>query len=275
MKTKTIIIVCSLFFIIGCSEAQKPGTVLAEVNGSKLTYQYLLDQFPAEYRASLTREQLANAVDAWIATELVYQVALKKNVDKKRQVQNLIEQKRKEIIASNFIDEDVAKDIKATDAEIDSIYNSRKQSYSVDEDLYKLSHIVLGNKEAAEAVYSRLLKGDDFGQLAADYSEDKDTRSTGGDIGLLSLSAFSKEMAKVISETKVGHFTVPLKSQSGYYHIFLVQDIKHAGEVLPLEEIRDDLSQSVIAEKRQAKYAAFIDSLKKTANIKRYPLDVK
>ena len=272
-----ILILClsGLFYLTGCSNAQQEGRVIAEVNGNKLTYEYLLSQLPEEYRSSLTGEQLSSAVETWIETELVYQEALAHNIDKNQVVKNMIEQKRKEIIAFKFMEMSISSQIDISDAEIDSIYNSQKERFSIGEDLFKLSHIVLGSKNAADAVYKRLKSGDDFASLAKDYSEDSDTRRDGGNIGLLSLSAFEKNMVEVINKLKIGQFTPPILAQSGYYHIFFLHEIKLAGETLPLEEIRADITQTIAAEKRQANYVNLLNRLKSTANIKRYPLDDK
>jgi len=264
---------CCFVFSAGCSNAQQEGKVIAEVNGNKLTYEFLLDQFPQEYRSSITNVQLTNAIETWIETELLYQEALKHNIDKDRLVNSLIEQKRKEIIAIHFVENTVSVEKNISDEEVNSIYQIQKDRFSINEELFRLSHIVLASKNAAEAVYTRLQKGDDFAALAIDYSEDEETRQKGGDIGLLPLSAFEKDMAETIDQTAIGEFTPPIKSQSGYYHIFILKDKKAAGEILPLEEIREDIIQTIVAEKRQEKYGNLLDSLKASANIKRYPLD--
>ncbi|MCD6161398.1 MAG: peptidyl-prolyl cis-trans isomerase [candidate division Zixibacteria bacterium] len=276
MKFKSITaFTISLFCLFGCSNAQQDENVLAEVNGIKLTHQFLFDQFPEEYRTSITKEQMSNAIDSWIETELLYQEAVKNKIDKDKQTKNLIEQKRKEIIAVKYVDMSVVSSVDIRDEEIDSVYYSQKDRFSVDEDLYNLSHIVLLDKNAADAVYKRLEGGDKFADLAADYSEDSESGKAGGDIGLLPLSAFEHGMMETISKTKIGEYTPPLKSQSGYYHIFLIKDKKLVGETLPLEEIRTDIAQNIFAQKRQAKYIELIDNLKKLAKIKRYPLNDK
>jgi parvulin-like peptidyl-prolyl isomerase len=276
MKVEFIISsICCLIFLTGCSDAQQEGKVIAEVGSEKLTLEFLLDQFPTEYRDSMTKAQLAKAVDSWIESELLYQEALKHNIDKDKQVKNLIEQKRKEIIVGKFVDISVATDLEVKDEIIDSVYNSQKDRFSVNEDLFDLSHIVLSTRGGAEAVYSRLVKGEDFIGLAEDYSEDPETRQTGGNIGLLSASSLEKNMLDEINKLRVGQYSSPVKSQSGYYHIFLLKDKKAAGETLPLEDIREDIARSIIAEQQQQIYDDLINRLKQSAKIKRYPLDAE
>jgi hypothetical protein len=68
-------LIAGLLLLSNCSKAQPEGKVIAEVNGSKLTYEFLQDQLPDEYRNSISDAQLGKLVDAWIETELIYQEA--------------------------------------------------------------------------------------------------------------------------------------------------------------------------------------------------------
>jgi foldase protein PrsA len=273
MKPKfTAVFIVGLLYLVGCSNAQQKGEVIAEVNESKLTYDFLLDQFPGEIRASITKEQLLQAIDAWIETELLYQEALKHNIDKDKQVKNILEQKSKEIIAGRYADLAIYSEIKVDQREIDSLYNSRKDMFKNDEEMLNLSHIVLNTEGAANAVYKRLKEGDDFAILAADFSEDNATRKNSGELGFLPVSAIEEDIIKALNKIKNGQFTPPIKSQSGYYHIFLLKDRRPPGIILPLEEIRQDIAEMITAEKWQVVYNDFINRLKSSASIKKYPL---
>ncbi len=274
MKADSIIIyIVSLLFLAGCSNAQQEGKIIAEVNGSKLTYEFLLNQFPPEYHSTITDEQLSRTIEAWIETELLYQEALKHGIDKDKRVQNLIEQKRKDLIAAKFVDISISGAIDVADEEIDSVYQNNKEMFTANEELLDLSHIVLASKTAAEAVYKRLKRGDDFSTLALDYSEDKQSRDKSGRLGLLPVSAVEKDMADAISRIEVGQFTAPIESQTGFYHIFLLEGRQPSGATLPLADIREEIAESIIAEKQQMSYKELLNRLTENAEIKRFPLD--
>ena len=274
MRVKRLFtLVAGLLLLSNCSKAQPEGKVIAEVNGDKLTYEFLLDQLPAEYRNSVSDAQLSKLVDAWIETELIYQEALKHNLDKDQHLLNVIAQKRKDVIAARYVEMATSGAVNLTDQAIDSIYRSNPDQYKVNEEMFKLSHIVLSSPGAADAVYKRLKAGDSFAALAADYSEDQQTRKTGGDLGLVPLSSIESNMVQALNLINKGQFTPQIKSQSGYYHIFLLRDRLPAGSTLPLEDIREEIAESIRAQDQQQQYLQMVNSLKQKADIKRYPIN--
>jgi len=274
MKVNFIaIFLFGLLCLASCSNAQQEGKVIAEVNGSKLTYEFLLDQFPLEYRSSINKEQLQRAIDSWIETELLYQEALKHKIDKDQSIKNMIEQKRKDVIAAKFVDMSIPDDLNITDAVVDSVYQNNEDLFVAQEDMFKLRHIVLSSKSGAEAVYNRLKKGDNFASMVADYSEDEQTRKQEGKLGLLTSSSLENDMVTALNAISIGQFTLPIKAQSGYYHIFLLEDKKAAGFKLPLDDIRGEITESIMADRQQFSYKELVNRLTGSAEIKRYPLD--
>jgi len=269
----TIIFLVSLLFLESCSNAQQEGKVIAEVNGSKLTYEFILDQFPREYRSTITDEQLARAIDAWIETEILYQEALNHNLHEDESIKNVIFQKRKDLIAARYVEMSLYAGTEVTDQVIDSVYQNNKDMFITQEAMYTLSHIVLSGKSAADAVHNRLNKGDSFVSLVKDYSEDEQTRKQDGALGILPASALEPSMAEALEALNAGQFTAPLQSQSGFYHIFLLEDKKEAGVLLPLDEIRNEIAESIIAERQQSSYKYLVKRLTGSANVKRYPID--
>jgi parvulin-like peptidyl-prolyl isomerase len=76
----------------------------------------------------------------------------------------------------------------------------------------------------------------------------------------------------VCSSDLVGKVTNPIKSQSGYYHIFLLKDKRTSGTSVPLAEVKNDVAQAIGTKKQQAAYDELLKGLKEKAQIKRYPL---
>jgi peptidyl-prolyl cis-trans isomerase C len=272
MQIKHVLFVLTLISLVGCSSKAQEGRVIAEVNGHKLTYEYLMDQIPKEYQATLTEEDLSKAVDTWIETQLLYDEAIKHNIDKDKQVINFIDQTRQTIIARKYLDMGVAANLNVSDAEIESVYNAEKDKFTNNEESFGLSHIVLKSAGPADAVYKRLLAGEDFAKLVNDYSEDTASIKRGGDLGYLPASALEPEMVSILNKTAIGKATAPIKSQSGYYHIFLLKDKRTSGTSVPLAEVKNDVAQAIGTKKQQAAYDDLLKGLKEKAQIKRYPL---
>jgi len=271
MRTKLPIIMLIATFLVGCSSKAQEGKVIAEVNGQKLTYEYLMDQVPQEYRGSLTQDDITKAIDAWVDMELLYQEAVKHNIDKDKHVLNAVEQSKKSIIARKYLELGMNPNMMPTESEIDSVYQVEKDKFANNETSYHLGHIVLKNQMAADAVYNRLQKGEDFAKLVIDYSEDTSSIKNGGDIGFIPESALEKEMITALNSTATGGFTRPLASQGGYFHIFQLKEKRNSGTVAPLPEVRNDIIQVLTSQKQQAAYDSLLAGLKSKAQIKRFP----
>jgi len=272
MKAKFIIVTVVLTFVAGCSSKAQDGKVIAEVNGQKATQEYLLAQFPLEYRASLTAEDMERAIQSWVELEILYQEAVRQKIDEDRQVLDLIDQARKTIIARRFLESTIGLKVNVTDSEVIAAYQKESTRFTSNEEAVNLSHIVLRSEGAAQAIYKRLQAGENFAQLVEDYSEDTSTAKRGGDIGFLPIAALEKAMIDEITPLPIGKFTKPIKSQAGAYHIFLVKDRRASGTAIPFEEVRDDIAQAILAEKQQIAYDSLMANLKKNAKIKIYPI---
>jgi peptidyl-prolyl cis-trans isomerase SurA len=79
------------------------------------------------------------------------------------------------------------------------------------------------------ATRDRILKGEDFGKVAMLVSDDAQTRSKGGDLGVIEVEQLSAEMKLVQQELKVGEiskpFKLPLERDYAYAIVQLVNRI--------------------------------------------------
>lgn len=114
------------------------------------------------------------------------------------------------------------------------------------------------NEEArkkAEDINKRALAGEDFGQLAREFSEDQGSKESGGELGWAQRGVFVAEFEKAIfDDLKTGEITaIPVKSQFGYHIIKKAEErevaveaaaqaeaITDEGEVIKIEGEKED-----------------------------------
>jgi peptidyl-prolyl cis-trans isomerase C len=248
------------------------GTVLATVNGEKLTYEDLALQFPEESRDQLRGKALQDAIDTWVNTMLVAQLGEKMGIDKSPEVAAIMRFRRADAIAGRVVDLEITQKTKVTPAEVDSAYNATRDRYKTTEDRMRASHILLSSKEEADAVYNRLKKGDDFAKLAMDYSADRQSAGQGGDVGYFTsdqADQFDPAFAKAVLKLKVGEFSEPVKTDFGY-HIIKLTDILKAGTSLDSVEVKNKISEGLLSSKQGQALSDLIDSLKEKAKIERF-----
>jgi parvulin-like peptidyl-prolyl isomerase len=122
-------------------------------------------------------------------------------------------------------------------------------------------HILVADEATARDLITRLQQGEDFAQLAMQYSLDTSTSASGGDLDWVSQGVLLQtEVEQAIFALQPGQLDPePVKSSLGY-HVIQV-----------LERVEDrPLSQAALAEKRQQAFMAWLDSQRQNAVIERY-----
>lgn len=84
--------------------------------------------------------------------------------------------------------------------------------------IISLSEILCENREAADSLYSVLLNGRNFAELAKKYSIST-SKEIGGYLGPVDIQFYTKEIRQILNHIKENEFTKPL-SYGNYYIIF-------------------------------------------------------
>ena len=133
----------------------------------------------------------------------------------------------------------------------------------------RVSHILF---EAAEgetedalqqriaAAQALLAAGTDFAVVAREFSDDIGSAANGGDLGYSSGDAFPEEMEAVIAELELNIVSVPVETDAGS-HLVLVTE-RSEGELASLEEMRDQLHDSLQSEEARIVLLRTVESLK-------------
>jgi len=111
------------------------------------------------------------------------------------------------------------------------------------------SHILVEEEELAKDLITRISTGEDFAELAKEFSTDTGSGSQGGDLGSFGKGMMVPEFEAAAFALEIDEVTqVPVKSQFGY-HI-----IKKTGgvEKTSFEEMKTDIEKSLAGEKMQA-----------------------
>uniref|UniRef100_A0A7C5V1G4 peptidylprolyl isomerase n=1 Tax=Caldicellulosiruptor owensensis TaxID=55205 RepID=A0A7C5V1G4_9FIRM len=172
-------------------------------------------------------------------------------------------------IISKLYDE-VTKSQKASDAEIESYYNSHKSDFVE----VKASHILFkvndskeeaAKKKKAEEVLQMIKSGQSFEKLAQKYSEDETTKQKGGDLGYFRKGQMVKEFEDAAFSLNIGEISNLVKTSYGF-HIIKVADKKQ----LSLNDVKDEIKSKVESQKKDEYYKSLIEKWKKEAKIKKF-----
>ncbi len=140
-------------------------------------------------------------------------------------------QVQRELLKQKLIDKLVSH-VKVSDGEVRSFYQSHKDSLPPQKEAVRVSHILLTVEpspqtqmmvlERAKKVLQMLRGGEDFAQLAKDYSDDP-SASSGGELGWFAKGDMVPEFDQVAFSLQVGEISDLVRTRFGY-HIIKVQE---------------------------------------------------
>ena len=193
--------------------------------------------------------------------------------------------------------------INITDADITNYYNAHKVAFNVPEPQYHLAEIVVtsipapkqqaGNLQNSKAtndaeakrkidmIRNRISSGEDFGMLAANFSEMPNNAQSGGDMGVISESQLKThpDVYAAISKLKPGQVTsvlpvyeaTPVGKKAVGYAIYKLLDKESAGQ----HDLNDPRVQQAIRKqlrdaRSQLLQNAYIEMLQDQARVVNY-----
>lgn len=154
----------------------------------------------------------------------------------------------------------LAEDIEITDEEIEQRYDRSKTEIDA-------QHILVADEETANEVKEKLDDGEDFGELAKEYSTDGSAQDE-GKLGYFTAGSMVPEFEDAAYNMEVGEISDPVESQYGF-HIIKVNDIRDVEDVEELEDVKEDIRRDLqIAKMDMSQAATKIDNILQDADVK-------
>ena len=119
-------------------------------------------------------------------------------------------------------------------------------------------------KAKAEEVRAKIIAGEPFPRLAADYS-DSGSKANGGLVGPLAKSDLSDELQQAIAGLKSGGVTPVLRTTRGY-QVIRIETLQDTTTKL-FEDAKSEIADKIANEKRKVEFDKFLDKLRADAII--------
>jgi peptidyl-prolyl cis-trans isomerase SurA len=215
----------------------------------------------------------------------------------------LKDETRRNKTEEKLFNKEINSKINITDADIANYYNAHKVAFNVPEPQYHLAEIVVtsipapkqqaGNLQNSKAtndaeakrkidmIRNRISSGEDFGMLAANFSEMPNNAQSGGDMGVISESQLKThaDVYAAISKLKPGQVTsvlpvyeaTPVGKKAVGYAIYKLLDKESAGQ----HDLNDPRVQQAIRKqlrdaRSQLLQNAYIEMLQDQARVVNY-----
>jgi len=222
---------------------------------------------------------------------------------RKETLDDLKREIRRSLTNTKLTNKEIDSKINITDAEIKDFYAAHMAEFNPIEPRYQIARIVVSNSSSPQAnnqqnnkasgdaaaknkiqdLHKRLENGEDFGGLAMNSSEDRDTAPSGGDMGFIPESQLHEadvEIYNAISKLKPGQFTdvFPVVNPASHkvegYAIYRLISKEAAGQ-RPLSnvQVQATIRQSLREGHAQLLRSAYIEKLRDEAKVHNYLAD--
>jgi foldase protein PrsA len=172
---------------------------------------------------------------------------------------------KKDLTINKLIDK-LTENIAVTDEELKDYYDTHQDEFTS----VKASHILLDTKEEAEKMLARVKAGEDFAELAKQYSKDPSAKENSGDLDYFRHGDMVEPFEKAAFALKPGEISEIVQTDFGF-HIIKVEDSK----LDRLEDVKELLRGNMLYEKKSLEYGKQLEEMRKNAEIEKFTKNLK
>lgn len=255
--------------LVGCSDSSD---YVATVEGEKILQTELDEALREQYGAAV--------LDTLITNKIVELEAKKENItvsdeDIQAEYDELVESYGgedaiNEVLEANGLTEDAVKEniriyqltknvvaasIEITDEEVEQYFENNKEKYGQEEQIIA-SHILLEDEATAKEVLAKVQAGEDFAELAKEYSTDTATKEDGGDLGYISRNQMDEAFEEAAFALEKDAVSEIVQTSEGY-HIIKVTNKVPAEEAV-FEDVKEEVYADLLESRVSEEYATWI-----------------
>ncbi len=154
--------------------------------------------------------------------------------------------------------------VAVTEEEIRVYYEGQSGDFHQPEEV-RAAQIVVKTAQEARMIEQQLRAGKDFGEMARKYSLSPDAKA-GGDLGFFARGQMPRQFDDVAFRLKVNQISSVVSTNYGF-HIFRLL-AKRPARKKPLSEVKGQIEQKLVGEKREQAQAEYVKMLRDKAVIK-------
>ena len=226
------------------------GTV-ATVDGIAITYNdvsLVEDELMAAYGQLPEEQRFQTLVGYMVNRILASEAAKKAGLENDADVAKIKAFMERKALQDVYIAKMLMERVREED--VTAYYDKEIKNGPVEEEV-RARHILLDNREAADAVMADLENGADFAALAKERSKGPSGPS-GGDLGYFSKQSMVPAFSDAAFKLAAGETSPPVQTQFGW-HVIRVEDRRNR-PVPPFDQVRDQIYQLLISEAQRDIY---------------------
>ena len=208
----------------------------------------------------------------WLAQEVLYRQALKDGLAEKPEARQLIHQLTRGALSQLLMNNELASKINITETDLQTFYSANKEKYVVPAKA-TIHHILVDDEQQATEFIGRIKDGEDFADLAKQFSKDEDTKQDGGAINMEvqkgsqipGIGAYDELNEKIFAADAPKVLDEPFKTEKGF-EVVKVETIIPERQ-MPLDEVRQQVMSTLANQKRQDVQRDYIEQMMDKYNV--------
>ncbi len=221
------------------------------------------------YRSPEVRSQF---LQGWLAQEILYRQALEEGVGEEPEVKKLLGDLARGVLSQRVMNRQLAAKISITETDVQTYYEANRDGY-VEPAKARISHILVDDEAVANEVLGRIKDGEDFGELAKEFSTDEGTKEKGGKIdaevrkgSYVPVIGESEEVnEKIFSVDAPAVVDEPIETEKGW-EIIKVDEVT-AERQKSFDEVRQQVMTTLVSRKRQDVQQEYIEQMMDKYNV--------
>ena len=213
--------------------------------------------------------------------------------DRHMTLDDLKTQIRQRLTVDKLVNKEITSHVTITDADVANFYNANKANFNLKEPQVHMAQILVTStpdpnvhnlknskarneseaKSKIEDLENRLKRGEDFGLLAQNYSEDPNSAPNGGDMGFITESALERanpELRNMVMSLTPNGISRIIHTQDGYRILRVISKEPSGQRDLNDPRVQQNIRETLLNAKDQLLKTAYYETARNSAKIENY-----
>jgi len=260
----------TIFFLLlsGCdggSTEDDKSVRLARVGSSYLTLEEARTNIPAFLLTQDSIRSLQNYREKWVREQLLLLEARNLQLSQQKQVQQRLDNARKEILTNALRDAVIAeftKNVTISNQEMLNYYNKYKEQLVLPERYVQFRHLETSSLSSARIARQELQANVSWPEIARKYSQNSEQK-------ILEARKFWPQSAVLNNEPQMKRYIItldsgaisPIQRENSLYHFVQLTNSKAKGDYSELQWFTEVIKEWLLNEKQRKHYNAYVKNL--------------